>query len=340
MDFVTGATGLVGRELVALLLESGSKVKALRRESSDVESVENFITLRGLPLQNLSWFLGDALDFEEMEEAITGCSRVFHLAALVSFSPFDEEVLNEINVGGTRNIVNVMLESGVKDLYYISSVSALGVDHNKPVNEETPWEDGPHVTHYSRSKYHAELEVWRGSEEGLNVVILNPSVVIGEGDFSRSSGQFFSQIHSGIPPAYPAGANGFVSARDVASACVALSKTDIKNQRFLLNSTNSSYKDLFKSIAHSINAAPPAKPIKGWMINLAIVIFRIKHMFTGIKPPASKISLSMSQFVTEYDGSKIVSSLYEEGVEWDYESIEDAIERTGKAYLASIQSYS
>ena len=335
MDFVTGATGIVGRELVALLLESGSQVKALRRESSDIKSVEQFITSRGVSLDNLSWALGDTRDFDEIEEAMKGCSRVFHLAALVSFSPSDGEILNEINVGGTKNVVNVMLESGIKDLYYISSVAALGLDFKKPVNEETPWEDGPLVNHYSRSKHHSELEVWRGSEEGLNVVILNPSVIIGEGDFSRSSGQFFSQIHSGLP-VYPAGANGFVSARDVASACVALSTTEIKDQRFLLNSTNSSFKDLFDSIARTVKATPPTKPVKGWMINIAVAMFNLKQLFTGTKSPASKTSMSMSQLVTEYDGSKIVRSLSEAGVKWDYEDLEEAIERTGKAYLASL----
>tara|TARA_B000000532_G_C18821975_1_gene386331 strand:- start:50 stop:1066 length:1017 start_codon:yes stop_codon:yes gene_type:complete len=338
MDFVTGATGIVGRELVALLLDSGSQVKALRRESSEVKSVEKFITSRGVSLDNLSWVLGDTRDFDEIEEAMKGCSRVFHLAALVSPFP-SEEILNEINVGGTRNVVNVMLESGVKDLYYISSVAALGLDFKKPVTEETHWEDGPLVNNYSRSKHHSELEVWRGSEEGLNVVILNPSVIIGEGDFSRSSGQFFPQIHSGLP-VYPAGSNGFVSARDVASACVALSATMIKDQRFLLNSTNSSFKDLFASIARSINATPPTKPVKGWMINVAVAMFKLKQLFTGAKSPISKTSMSISQFVTEYDGSKIVRSLSKVGIKWDYEDLEDAIERTGKAYLSSLAASS
>jgi len=335
MDFVTGATGIVGRELVALLLESGFQVKALRRELSDVKSVEKFLTSRAVSLDNLLWVLGDIRDFDEIEEAMKGCTRVFHLAALVSFSPSDGEILNEINIGGTRNVVNVMLESGVKDFYYISSVAASGLDFKKPVTENTPWEDGPLVNHYSRSKHHAELEVWRGSEEGLNVVILNPSVIIGEGNFSRSSGQFFSQIYSGLP-VYPAGANGFVSARDVASACVALSASEIKDQRFLLNSTNLSYKDLFESIARSINATPPSKPLKGWMINIAIAMFKLKQLFTGAKPPASKTNILMSQFVTEYDGSKIVKALSDVGIKWNYEDLEKAIERTGKAYLASL----
>ena len=268
-----------------------------------------------------------------------GCARVFHLAALASFSHSEGKIINETNVVGTRNVVNVMLESGVKDLYYMSSVAALGLDFIKPVTEETPWEDGPLVNHYSRSKYHSELEVWRGSEEGLNVVILNPSVIIGEGKFSQSSGQLFSQTHSYLP-VYPSGATGFVSARDVASACIALSATKIKGQRFLLNSTNSSFKDLFESIARSVKSTPPTKPLKGWMINVVIVMLKLKQLFTGTKSPVSKINMLMAQYVTEYDGSKILRALSEAGVNWNYENLEKAIERTGQAYLASFTASS
>ena len=114
----------------------------------------------------------------------------------------------------------------------------------------------------------------------------------------------------------------------------------IKDQRFLLNSTNSSFKDLFASIARSINATPPTKPLKGWMINVAVAMFKLKQLFTGAKSPISKTSMSISQFVTEYDGSKIVRSLSKVGIKWDYEDLEDAIERTGKAYLSSLAASS
>ena len=97
---------------------------------------------------------------------------------------------------------------------------------------------------------------------------------------------------------------------------------------------------MIDSIARTVKATPPTKPVKGWMINIAVAMFNLKQLFTGTKSPASKTSMSMSQFVTEYDGSKIVRSLSEAGVKWDYEDLEEAIERTGKAYLASLAASS
>ena len=329
MDFVTGGTGIVGRELLTQLLAKGGEVKAMRRESSDVESVETFIKSHGVSTEKLSWVYGDTRDYTEVFESIDGCSRIYHLAALVSFHPAEEPLLMDINKGGTANIVNAMLERDIKDLIYVSSVAALGHSINKPITEDTEFEEGPLVTAYSRSKYFSELEVWRGQEEGLRVLILNPSIIIGEGDFSRSSGELFSQSAKGVP-VHPAGENGFVSARDVGNACLALAESGVWGQRFLLNAENLSYKDAMTAIAISVGAKPPAKIVKGWMIDIVVFLFAALELFTGRKSLANKTSMLMAQLKTEYDGSKIMRTLDN----WQYESVEKAIERAGKAYLA------
>ncbi|MBM71734.1 MAG: hypothetical protein CL847_03010 [Crocinitomicaceae bacterium] len=331
MDFVTGGTGIVGRELLCQLLAKGSEVKALRRESSDVEGTEAFITNHGVSIQGLNWVCGNIRDFDEMLSVLQGCSRVYHAAALVSIHPKDKPLLMEVNRDGTANVVNAMLDLGIDDLIYVSSVAALGHSTKSPVTEQTEFEEGPLVTAYSRSKYESELEVWRGQAEGLNVLILNPSIIIGEGDFSRSSGEFFSQAAQGVP-VYPAGKNGFVSARDVGKACLALAESKVRGERFLLNSENISYKDAMIAIAHSVGAKAPDKIVKWWMIDLAVFIFTLLNLFTRRKSLPNKTSMLMAQLKTEYDGSKIQNVLDN----WEYECVFDAIERTGRVYLESL----
>ncbi len=331
MDFVTGGTGIVGRELLTQLLSKGGSVKALRREGSDVESAERFIHARGFSTDKLEWIYGDTREYDELESALQGCDRVFHLAALVSFHSSDEPNLMGINKGGTENVVNAMLTTGVRKLVYLSSVTALGHSTKSPITEETSFEEGPLVTGYSRSKYASELEVWRGQEEGLDVLIVNPTIIIGEGDFLRSSGELFSQTAKGLP-LHSAGSSGFVSARDVASACLALAESGSWGQRFLLNGANLSYKDAMTKIANSVNAAPPTKVVKWWMINLVVFMFKFLEIVTGRKSLANKTSMLRAQLDTKYDGSKILKTLEN----WSYEDIDTAIVRTGKAYLGSL----
>jgi nucleoside-diphosphate-sugar epimerase len=335
MDLVTGATGIVGRELLAQLLASGTEVRALRRESSDIDGVEKFIRDYGVDTSGLNWVYGDTRDINEMLDAVRGCDRVFHVAALVSFTPSDSDRMMDINRGGTANVVNAMLDSGVKDLIYVSSVAAIGYTSERAIDEDVPFEDGPLTTAYSRSKYLSELEVWRGSEEGLDVVIVNPSIIIGPGDFSRSSGELFSQIHRGTP-FYLAGMNGFVSAKDVAKACVTLAEENIRGEKFLLNAENKTYKEAMQSIAESLNVKPPKYAVRDWMVGLVWRGFYVVEKLTGHKALATKESLKMSQLDTRYDGSKIKRHLSEIGKSWGYEPIETAVKRTSEVYLASL----
>jgi|TARA_B110000116_G_C16800331_1_gene569958 dihydroflavonol-4-reductase len=335
MDFITGATGIVGREVLAQLLESGKSVKALRREGSDVESVMNFLKQRGLnPVESeLCWAEGDVTDLHSLEGGIRGCKTVFHVAAVVSFHPSDEALMMEVNVGGTANVVNTMLDQGVTDLIYVSSVAALGYTPTEPITEQTVFEDGPLTTGYSRSKNSSELEVWRGQEEGLNVVMVNPSIIVGPGDFTKSSGELFSQVDNGIP-FYPTGTNGFVSVVDVARACILLADTGIRGQRFLLNAENRSYKDFFSTIATELSVKAPSRPVQNWMAGVVWRGFWIIEKLTGKKALVTKESLKMVHLPTEYDGSKIRKALLEKGVEWNYSSVNEAISSTSKVYLS------
>jgi len=334
MDFITGATGIVGRELLAQLLESGKSVKALKRKGSDVKGVINFLRLRGInPLESeLCWVEGDVTDIQSLEDGIRGCEKVFHIAAVVSFHPSDEALMMKVNAGGTANVVNTMLDQGVTDLIYVSSVAAIGYT-SEIITEQTIFEDGSFTTGYSRSKNKSEIEVWRGQEEGLKVAIVNPSIIIGPGDFTKSSAELFSKVYNGIP-FYPTGTHGFVSVYDVARVCILLEETGIRGQRFLLNAENRSYKDLLSTIAVALNTTAPSKPVRNWMAGMVWRGFWAIEKLTGRKAMATKESLIMAQRPTEYDGSQIRKTLLEKGVEWNYGSVNDAIQSTAKIYLS------
>ena len=335
MDFITGATGIVGREVLAQLLESGKTVKALRRKGSDVDSVMTFLAQRGLNLteSELCWVEGDVTDIQSLKDGMQGCDTVFQIAAVVSFHPADEDLMMEVNVGGTANVVNTMLDLGVADLIYVSSVFALGFTPSQPITEETPFEDGPLITCYGRSKNKAELEVWRGQEEGLNVAIVNPSIIVGPGDFTKSSSELFSQIDNGLP-FYPAGTYGFTPVADVARACILLSETGIRGQRFLLNAENRTYKDFFSTIATALNVSAPSRPVPSWMAGIIWRGFWVLEKLTGKKAIATKESIKIAQLPTVFDGSLIGKILLEKGVEWNYSSVNEAISSTSKVYLS------
>jgi len=311
MDLVTGATGIVGREIVAALLSAGGDVRALRRAKSDVEGVEKMLGRRGVLVEKLNWVEGDTRDMDAMMDAVAGCSRVYHTAAVVSFREKDAELLYDVNVRGTAVVVNAMLEMGVKELVHVSSVAALD------------GEEIPEKADYAVSKYKAELEVWRGGEEGLEVCMVQPTIILGEGDFSKSSGKLFLQVDNGLP-VYPVGANGFVASKDVASACVAMAEAGLWSKAFVLNGANMKFKDAFEKIAASIGAKAPTRPLKKWMSNLVCALPFVQN----------KLGLKAMQEDTVYDGSKAVEAL--DG--WEYSKIDEVIKEVGKVYLKSFPS--
>lgn len=306
MDLVTGATGIVGREIVAALLSAGGEVRALRREGSDVQGVEKMLKSRGIDLSKLSWVMGDTRDIDAMLDAVEGCSRVFHTVAVVSFREKDAELLYDVNVRGTAVVVDAMLESGVKQLIHVSSVAALDGD------------EIPEKADYAVSKYKSELEVWRGGEEGLEVSMVQPTIIIGGGNFSKSSGMLFTKVANGLP-VYPLGTNGFVAAKDVASACVAMADQGLWGKAFVLNGANMKFKAAFEKIAESIGVKAPRSPLKKWMVSLVCALPFVQN----------KLGLKAMMEDTEYDGSGVVEAL--DG--WGYSDVDEVIKAVGEEYL-------
>ena len=335
MVFVTGATGLVGRYLVDELLCAGEEVRALCRPESDRDAVHMFLEKHGTDADALEWVEGSLHDGLFLEEAMAGCQRVYHCAAMVSFHPKDAAAMMRINRDATGVLVNAMLHSGVEELVHVSSVAALGRKPGEPVHEDVPFEDGRDVSQYARSKFAAELEAWRGQEEGLRVLAVNPVIVLGEGDFGRSSSRLFTLVHRGLVW-YPTGSNGFVAARDVARACTLLAANGCWGERFVLCSENALYRQLMTWMAEAMGVAPPHRPLKSWMMGTAWRLSAFYELLTGRRAPISRESVENTNKDHHYATQKLERTLQEKGVAWTYASVQSTIEATVPAVLRTL----
>ncbi|MCU0370166.1 MAG: NAD-dependent epimerase/dehydratase family protein, partial [Bacteroidales bacterium] len=235
MIFITGATGLVGSHLTFELVRSGQPVRALKRPSSDMGMLEKVFRLYSDNPENLlstiEWVEGDILDIFSLEEAMEGADTAYHCAALVSFLPKDRKKLIKINTEGTANVVNAALEKKLRKLCHVSSIAALGRPENLTdvIDEDLVWKTSRNNSVYAVSKYGAEREVWRGTAEGLDAVIVNPSIILGVAGNSQGSSRLFNTVWQGLK-VYPPGKNGFVDVRDVARAMILLMNGDFRNE--------------------------------------------------------------------------------------------------------------
>ncbi len=296
---------MVGMHLIAALLRRNEPVRALLRNGGDRQACNDFLRHCGLDPERVEWVEGDVLDSVSLEAAMEGCKQVFHAAAMVSFHRLDRRALYEVNVGGTANVVNVALTGGCPKLIYISSVAALGRNsRGLEVDEESEWKDSPYLTHYARSKHLAEREVWRGHEEGLEVVVVNPSVIIGIGDFNRSSAAIFRQVAKGAP-FYPKGSNGFVAVQDVVEACFHLLDHGRTNRRYLLNGEHRTFKQLFEGIAAELGVRPPRRKVTTWMLYAALFIAALQELFTRKRAFITRENVRNAGLNHRYNASRI-----------------------------------
>ncbi|HNQ60852.1 MAG TPA: SDR family NAD(P)-dependent oxidoreductase [Bacteroidia bacterium] len=302
---VTGGTGLVGAQLIFDLVRDGRHIRALKRSDSKLRVIER--TFREHPglLSKIEWVQGDVTDLYSIMDAMEGVSEVYHSAGLISFRASEFEKMMKVNAQGTANMVNIALEKGIKKFCHISSVAALGrVEEGVVIDEDAVWKTSKSNSNYAISKYSAEREVWRAAEEGLNVVIVNPSIILGAGDLNSGSSKLFRQVKNGLR-FYAEGRTGFVDVRDVSRSCIALMDNNIFGRRFVLNSENLSYKELLSSIAEGFNMNPPSFKAEKWMSELVWRLEAIRSFFSGSNPLISKETSRNSRKKWNYSSEKI-----------------------------------
>lgn len=326
MVFVTGGTGLVGSYLLINLLKQGKKVRALKRNNSNMEQVEfAFAQYFDQPqhyLNQIEWVEGELLDVYFIEEALEGIEQVYHAAAMVSFQPEQKDLLMKTNVQGTAILVDAANRMGVKKFAFISSIASLGRGNNKMTDEECWWDSGEKSSQYSLSKYLAEQEVWRASAEGLDVVIVNPSIILGPGEWTSGSSELFHTIYKGLK-FFTKGSTGFVDVRDVAMACIALMESDIVNERFILNAENIKYKELFDYIAEGFNVKEPSLFVSERMGAVAWRIAWLVGKMSGKRPLITKETTRSANNMTRYSNEKIRKS-----IDYNFISIKQSVAET------------
>jgi len=261
MILITGGTGLVGSHLLYELVKKKHKVRAFKRPTSKTENVlKTFRYYSDNPeelFSKIEWVEGDVSDMTFLEDAMQGVSKVYHCAGMVSFDSRDRKEMLEINIGGTANVVNACLGTKIEKLCFVSSTAAIGDKSGAGlVDENTIWKPSKSHSWYSVSKFKSEMEVWRGMEEGLKAVIVNPSIVLGPGDWNRSSGRIMKSVWDGLK-FYTLGVTGFVDVMDVVKAMIELMEGEIIGERYIISSENLSYKEVFEMIANAFNKKPP-----------------------------------------------------------------------------------
>ncbi|WP_369766063.1 NAD-dependent epimerase/dehydratase family protein [Flavobacterium sp. WC2429] len=329
MVLVTGGTGLVGAHLLLHLIESGStdnkKIRATYRELKSIQKTKSlFESYNKAPLFDaIEWIKADIIDVPSLEEAFQEIEYVYHCAAVISFDPKDEALLRKTNIEGTANVVNLCLVNKIKKLCHVSSTAALGdlTGNELIITEETEWNPEKPHSDYAISKYGAEMEIWRGQQEGLNVIIVNPGVIIGPGFLNQGSGQLFEKIRNGLS-FYTTGSTGFVAVSDVVKIMTQLMKSTITNQRFTVISQNIIFRDLLNMISDALNTNRPKHHANPFLLSLA---WRADWFLSSIfqsKRKITKATAKASYSINEYSNEKVKTAL-----EYHFQEVEEYIKK-------------
>ncbi|GAA4804532.1 NAD-dependent epimerase/dehydratase family protein [Litoribaculum gwangyangense] len=330
MILVTGGTGLVGAHLLFKLVNNKEKVRAIyrnERKLSNVKSVFSCYTNNYESYFNaIEWVEADILNIPALTEAFENITHVYHCAAFVSFEPDKYQLLRKTNIEGTANIVNFSISNSIKKLCYVSTIATLGHETN-PIAEDTNWNPEADNSVYAITKYGAEMEVWRGTQEGLNAVIVNPGVILGAGIWRYGTGVFFKKAKKGFKY-YPSGTIALIAIEDVVTVMIKLMESNINNERFVLVSENWTYKDFLSALSKSVNAIPPKKQVNQRLLNLAWKLDWLVHKLTGKRRQLTKQIVHSLTTETIYSSKKIKDAL-----SYEFKPINETIDFIGGQYL-------
>lgn len=320
---ITGGTGFLGSYLLRCLLDKGYKnIYALKRPTSKMDLVNTF-------KDKIQWLEGDILDIFSLESAFEKVDVIYHCAGFVSHLSKDFEKMIQINVEGTANVVNIALEQNIEKLLHVSSIAAIGrIKDGDTIDEKSKWQRSDLNSNYAISKYLSEQEVWRGAAEGLNVVIINPAVILGSGFWDTGTASFFKTVWKGLK-FYTTGTSGYVDVRDVARMCVQLMDSTIQDERFVCVSENITYEELFTSIAKSIGKPAPFIKVTPLLREIAWRVEWLKSLM-GFTPIVTKETARHSSRSFFYKNDKSIKEL-----KFEYIPIQKCIQDTAEVFLAN-----
>lgn len=338
MILVTGGTGLLGSHLLMQLVEENRPVRAIYRTEKKRDAVVNiFGYYHSNPKElwdKIEWVQGDVLEVGSLEDALEGVTQVYHCAAAVTFLPKEQPYMHKVNVEGTANLVNLCVEKGNVRLCHVSSVAAIGRDGSEQViSEKNEWKESHHNAAYAISKHNAELEVWRGAVEGLDAFMVNPSLIIGPGDWSASTGAMFKKAWNGLP-FYTRGGNSFVDVRDVVSAMIMLMDNGVSNERFIVGAENRKFKEVFELIAAEMGKKPPTLEATPFLTGLTWRVEKVISALTGKKPFITKEVAHHAMQLNRYDNSKLLAQL----PDFRYRDMNETLKFVSQKFMADLQT--
>ncbi len=324
MILVTGGSGLVGSHLIQQLVATNKPVRAIYR--SGIPQFQH--------AASVEWVRGDILDVISLAQAMEGVEQVYHCAAMVSFNPARKQEMHQINVQGTTQVVDACIEAGVKRLLFVSSVAALGrIRENEPIHEEMNWTPESSNSEYGKTKYQAEMEVWRGIAEGLSAVIVNPVIILGAGDWKGGSSKIFHSAYHEFPW-YTEGRSGFVAVGDVARAMRLLMDSDRMARRYILSAENRTYREVFTLIANGFNKKPPHRKVNALLSQLVWRWEAIKGFITGSDPLLTRETAATARAIVTFNNSRFLNDF----PEFKYTPLEESIQQICDEFKACISN--
>jgi len=336
MIFVTGGTGMVGAHLIYDLVLKGKKVRALKRSGSSLKLIGKiFAFYHPAPhslLQKIEWVEGDLLDKEGLRKLLADVDQIYHAAAIISFESNQRDTIIHNNCEGTANLVDLALSIGILRFCHVSSIAAIGSPpEGIEAVEDHPWRNSRDHSAYSESKYLSEMEVWRAILQGLNAVIVNPSVIIAPGDWKSGSSLVFYKIWHGLK-FYTKGGTGFVDVRDVTSAMQLLMANEtwetVKNQRYILCAENLTFREFFNQIADNLHVSRPKILAGKTLLKIAWRFLALIRLLTGIQPTITRETARSAYKLSSYDGSKICRT-----IGFNYTPVEVSIRQISRIFL-------
>ncbi len=332
MILVTGGTGLVGSHLLYHLVKENNSVKAIYREKSDLQKVKRVFSYYSddfdILFQKIDWVISSLNDIPSLQNAFLNIKKVYHCAAMVSFNPKDYHKMRKINIKGTTNIVNLCISNQIDKLCYVSTIATIEKSLNKkPILEKNTWNASTDKSGYAITKQGAEMEVWRASQEGVDVIIVNPGVILGAGFWNKGTGKLFDNIYNGFKY-YTTGITGFVGVIDVVKIMMDLMKSDLVNERYILVSENVSFKDVFFSIADAFKVKRPSKKVTKPLSEMAWRFDLLKSTFLNKAPMLTKYSARASHKKKTFSSKKIQTA-----INYVFEPLSKTIRTTCDCYL-------
>ncbi len=335
MILITGATGLLGGHLTAALLLQGKSVRAMYRNKEKIKHTKEIISFYTNEVEKyfnqIEWIEADVTDVFSLEDAMTGVDEIYHCAGFVSFHESDAKQLHKINGEGTANVINIALEKKIKKFCHVSSVATLQVQANKKyIDEFSVWKTASGNSSYAISKYRGEFEAWRGLSEGLNVVVVNPSLIMGAGCWGQSSGELITRAHKFLP-FYTDGITGYVDVKDVVACMIKLMDENKFGERYILNSENVSFYEIISTLRKNFNKPPVRLKASKFIMNCARYADAIISALSGKRRMITKDIITSALNKNYYDNTKICRDL-----NFTFTPVKETLADVCKTYLSSL----